>query len=206
MECRSALVRMFGTAAGVAYRPDRAEVARRRACPIDPLTELDVLDALMGLPVGLAVPLSELTDAERLLVGRAPASAVERHGGQIVRLAAAPVSVQLAVVAAKDWHVGLDRASRLAPFCTRAMLLPAQPEDLSDVQVQASFYGVGVYVLSQRQLRTLVEPRPYVRMRHTPAHWWFAEEVYRQISEYENVSGGEPVRSARTSREGRPRH
>lgn len=202
-ECRSALVRIFGAAAGVAYRTNPAEVARRRACRSGTLTKLDVLDALMGLPVGFAVTQTDLTDTERTLVDRAPAGAVENLGGQVVRRAVPPVSVQLAVVRARDWRIGLKRAGRFAPFCARAMLLPAQPADWADAHMQASYFGVGVCVFAERTLQMLVEPRPYVRERHTPAQWWFAEEAYRQIKEYE--SGEERARSTKARQAARPK-
>ena len=42
-------------------------------------------------------------------------------------------------------------------------------------------------VFTEKRQQTLVQPRPYVRMRHTPAQWWFADEVHRQISENERA-------------------
>jgi hypothetical protein len=198
-DCRSALLRTFGTRAGVVYRPDQAEVARRGAQRVGSFTEIDILDALMGLPAGLPVAPNELTDAERALVDRAPGGAIERRGGQVVRRAVAPVSVLFAVVAANDWHSGLKRAGRFAPFCARAMLLPALPADWDDARTQASYFGTGICVFVDAQLRMLVTPRPYARKRHTPAQWWFAEEAYRQISEYGN--GAKPARLAKARRE-----
>jgi hypothetical protein len=47
--------------------------------------------------------------------------------------------------------------------------------------MQASFYGIGICVFTTGALRMLVEPAPYVRHRHTPAQWRFAEEIYRQV-------------------------
>jgi hypothetical protein len=208
-DCHGTVVRMFGTAAGVAYRLDHAEVARRREHQLGALTDLDVLDALMGLPVGMPVEQSSLTKAERALVDRLPAGVVEHRGEQLVRLAAAPLSVQSAVVAARNWKTGLKQAGRFAPFCVRAILLPAVPADVSELQTQASFFGVGVGVSVEGQMQLLVEPAPYEQTRHTPAQWWFAEEAYRQISEQvtEQVSeAGEEAaaRPAKATREARP--
>jgi hypothetical protein len=196
---QSALLHTFGTRAGVVYRPDQAEVARRRAHRVGSFTEIDILDALMGLPAGLPVAWNELTDAERALVDRAPRGAIERHGERVVRWAVAPVSVLFAVVAANDWHSGLKRAGRFAPFCARAMLLPTLPPDWDDARMQASYYGIGICIFLDMRLHMLVRPRPYVRRRHTPAQWWFAEEAYRQISEQGN--GARSARSAKTKRE-----
>jgi hypothetical protein len=179
-------------------------VARRRACRVAALTEPDVLNALMGLPVGLAVARTGLTDTERALVDRAPVGVVERLGGQVIRRAVAPVSVHLAVVAAGDWRTGLRRAGRYAPFCARAMLLPTRPADWDHAQMQASYFGIGMYVFVKQQLQMLVEPRPYVRQRHTPAQWWFAEETYRQVSEYEIREA--PAQSTKARPEAPPRN
>lgn len=196
--CHSALLRTFGTLAGVVYRSNQAEVARRRAQRVGSFTEMDVLDALMGLPAGLPVALNELTGAERAVVNRAPAGAIEHRGGEVVRRAVAPVSVLFALVAANDWHAGLKRAGRFAPFCARAMLLPALPPDWDDARTQASYFGIGICTFVDAQLRMFVTPRPYVRRRHSPAQWWFAEEAYRQISEYEN--GAKPAQLAKAKR------
>jgi hypothetical protein len=111
--------------------------------------------------------------------------------------------VQFAMVAATDWRVGLKRAGQFAPFCARAMLLPAPPANSGDLEAQASYFGIGVCLFVKRQLRMLVEPRPYARRRHTPALWWFAEEAYRQISEYE--CGEETAGSATARLEARAR-
>jgi hypothetical protein len=201
--CRSGLVRMFGSVAGVVYRTDEAEVARRRVQKVEPLIELDVLDGLMGLPVGVPVAVVDLTERECARLRRIPHGAVEHDGDLVVRRAVAPLSVHFALVGARDWRVGLTRAGRFAPYCARAVLLPAAQAEWGDVRAQASFFGIGVCVFAEGQLRVLVEPRPYVRMRHTPAQWWFVEETYRQISEC--AIGEEPAPSSRARREGRPR-
>src|SRR6185503_4473558 len=56
LECSAAIVRMFGFSAAVFYRVDEAEVERRRRDQAQSITALDVLDALMELPIGLPVP------------------------------------------------------------------------------------------------------------------------------------------------------
>jgi hypothetical protein len=44
------VVRLLGSAAGVAYHPDSAELARRTRVGLGSITQRDVLDVLMGLP------------------------------------------------------------------------------------------------------------------------------------------------------------
>jgi hypothetical protein len=187
VRCPSAADRMFGAAAGVAYLPDETELARRTAARVGPITQRGVLDALWGLPTGLPVAVSELTERERKLLQRAPRGAMEGDANHVVRLAVAPVSVRFAVVAARTWQEGLVKAGRFAPFCARAMLLPAPPADLDDAQVQAAFYGIGICVFASGKLQMLAEPERYVRRRHSSAQWWFAEEIYQQLT----ATGGE---------------
>jgi hypothetical protein len=182
-DCPSVVVDVFGAAAGVAYRADQVETARRVAVGLGSVTQREVLEVLMGLPVGLPVPARELGYRDRRLLGRMPRGVVDEHdAGHLVRRAVAPVSARFAVVAARTWREGLVKAGRFAPLCARAMLLPAAPEDLDDAGMQASFYGIGICVFTVGTLRVLVEPQPYVRQRHSSAQWWFAEEVYRQIA------------------------
>lgn len=176
-----AVVRLFGSTVGVVYEPDEVEVARRATEQPEAIIRLDLLDCLMTLPVGMRVAIADLTDAQRTLLWRTPRGAVERHGESVVRRALAPVSVQWAVVAARNWRTGLQVAGRLAPYCARSVLLPAVPTDWEHAEMRAAFFGVGVIVRTGATVRTLVEPDPYVRRRHTPAQWLFAEEVWRQI-------------------------
>jgi hypothetical protein len=180
--CPSASVKMFGAAAGVAYLPNPAEVARRDVVGLSSITQRDVLDALMGLPAGLPVSVDELSERELRLLRRAPDGAVDRDAGRIVRRAVPPMSPRFAVVAARTWREGLAKAGRFAPFCARAMLLSAVPTDLDDARVQASFYGIGICLFTSEGLQMLVNPELHVRHRHSSAHWWFAEELHRQVT------------------------
>lgn len=184
----TASVRIFGSLAAVNYELNDAEAARRREWRATRIPGLDVLDVLMGLPIGSPVTVDSLTDRERKLLSRAPQSAVDHDDQHVVRRAVAPLTARFAVVAARDWKVGLKRADRFAPFCERAVLLPALPADVDDLRVRASFSGCGVCVFVGKRLEMVVEPRAYVRRRHTPAQWWFAEEVFAQLSGSESAS------------------
>jgi hypothetical protein len=190
-----AVVRLFGSTSGVVYGSEDGEVARRAKEQPESVTRLDVLKVLMGLPLGESVPEENLSRADRALLRRAPQGAVERDGVWVVRRAMAPISVRLAVVASRDWRVGLKAAGQFAPYCARSVLLPSRPEDWEQVSMRAAFFGVGVMVPSAGTITTLVEPEPYVRRRHTPAHWWFAEEIWRQLKEFGSI-GGEAASTA----------
>ncbi|SMD27627.1 hypothetical protein [Kibdelosporangium aridum] len=187
--CPSVAMRLFGGVVDVAYCLDESEHARRVAAGVGAVTQRGVLDALMGLPVGLPVAVHDLSERERHLLQRVPHGVVDYDGRNVVRRAVAPLSVRFAMVTARSWREGLRKAGQFAPFCARAMLLPATPSDVDDACAQASFYGVGVCVFESGRLRMLVDPQPYVRHQHSAAQWRFAEEVYRQVMASANGAG-----------------
>lgn len=177
-----ALVRTLGTSALLWYRVDEREHARRQLVGLRAVTRPEVLDLLLGLPEGEPVPVSALSAREKAALHRVPPGVVEYDGLSVVRHAITPASVQLALVSARSWKAGLASAARFAPFCTRAMLLHRAPRDLSEMQMQADFYGVGVVLRREGELQLLVAPRPFVRHRFTAAGWQFLEDVYGQVS------------------------
>jgi hypothetical protein len=76
----------------------------------------DVLDMLLGLPVGDPVPVSALTARERGGLRTAPRWAVQVVNGQVRRHTVPPVAVDLALVAARSWRSGLDQDLNLGPL------------------------------------------------------------------------------------------
>lgn len=179
---------MFGAMAGVAYQVDSAESQRRRTGGHGAVTGLGIIDALLGLPTGIPVPGNAVSDRDRNLLRRAPSGALEIRGDQLVRHATVPLTVRFALVAARQWRDGLVKAGRFAPYCSRAMLLSRVPKDLDEAKMQAAFYGIGIYLVARGELITVVVPESFTGAGHSPAQWWFAEEVYRQVSA--SSSGG----------------
>lgn len=179
--CSTAVVRVLDTSVGLAYLPDREEIARRRSAGLGSITRMDVLDVLTGLPAGMPVAVDGLTDRERRRLRQAPDGLVEMGPTVCTRLAVPPVSAQFVVVASRTWREGLRTAGQFAPYCARAMLLRSVPDDLDDARMQAAYFGIGICVFDSDGLQMLVDPEPYVRKRHSCGQWWFAEELYRQI-------------------------
>jgi hypothetical protein len=179
------VVMVFETVAGLVFRADETEVERRFNAGLGTLRRLDVLDVLMNLPRGLGVPWAELAAGDRRALERLPDGVVERSGAGVTRLASAPVVPELAIVAAADWHSGLKKAGQYAPYCARSVLLPKAPTglELAEARARAALYGVGLCVLAGGGLQVVAEPEPFVRRRHTPAQWWFAEQVWDQVSD-----------------------
>lgn len=174
---RFTAVSAMGAEALVCYRLDEAEAGRRRLAGAGAITSADALELLLGLPVGMPVPVTSLTRREEGALKVAPPGAVSIRNGQVTRHAVAPVTAELAVVAGRSWRYGLEKAGRFAPFCARAVVLRRRPRDLAEAQLQAGFYGVGV--IDAQSGEVLVAPAPFRRHRWTAAGWRFLEEVYQ---------------------------
>jgi hypothetical protein len=173
-------MRIMNVQAVLSYTVDHVEHARRERAGGGAVLSPDVLDLLLGLPVGVPVPVVGLTGRERGALRTAPRWAVQIVDDHAVRLAVAPVSVELALVAARAWRSGLDLAGRFAPFCTRAMVLGACPPDDQEMRLEADFYGVGVTVAQDERVDVLVSPTSFQPLRPTAAGWRFLERVYEQ--------------------------
>jgi hypothetical protein len=178
---RRALMPFMGAEALICFRLNDGEHSRRLGAGAGAISSADVLELLLGLPIAAPVRVASLTGRERAALKRASRGAVSVRGGYVTRYAVAPVTVELAVVAARTWRGGLEVAGRFAPFCARAMVLRHHPADLADVQLEAGFYGVGVIIAGDQPPEVLVEPAPFERLRFTAAGWRFLEEVYRTV-------------------------
>ena len=177
------MVKMMGVEALICYRLDAREHVRRQRAGTGSIRAADVLELLLGLPVGIPVPVASLTRREQAALVVAPPGSVVVRDGEATRQVVPPVTVDLALVAARSWRSGLTMAGRFAPFAARAMVLRRRPADLAEVRLQAGFYGVGVIVLvDDRPAEVLVEPAPFRRRRFTAAGWRFLEEVYRRVA------------------------
>ena len=190
-DAQVALVRVLGRPTAIMYRPQAEEMRRRRETGLGAITRMDLLDLLLSLPHECPVPLGSLTGHERHLLRSMPAGSVQSRNGKVIRRAVAPLTVELAAVRACDWRRGLDQASLLAPFCSRAVVLGRVPDDADALLAEAAYYGVGVVVAEAGEVRVLADPEPFTRRSHKAAGWWFTEEVYAQASE--PVAGGCPA-------------
>jgi hypothetical protein len=145
------------------------------------ITSPDVLGLLLGLPVGMAVPLSSLTARERSVLRAAPSGALTVKGRLVVRHAVRPLTVDLALVPVRGWQRGLELGGRFAPFCSRVMVLDRLPRDLEGLRVQADFYGIGVVAMSGEKMQVMVAPGQFRRQRISVAGWQFVERVYQHV-------------------------
>ena len=181
-DARVALVRVLGRSAAVMYRPDAGEFRRRHEVDLGAVTRMDHLELLLGLPHGCAVPCASLTGHERNLLRSLPAGSVESAGGTVTRRALAPLRVELAAVRANEWRRGLNQASLFAPFCSRAIVLGRAPKDADAMLAEAAYFGIGIVLAETGEVQVLADPEPFRRQGHKAAGWWFAEEIYAQVS------------------------
>ncbi|GAA2255491.1 hypothetical protein GCM10010402_08480 [Actinomadura luteofluorescens] len=175
-------LRLFNTPVWMTYRRDTDEWRRRRAYRLGAVLAWDLLDLLMELPVGCPVPLGALSRGDRRRLQRAPEGVVTITEGTVTRHAVAPVMPLLAVVACRDWHDGLARASRFASYCSRMVVVSSVPGDQAQALAFAGLYGIGVAVGDRQPARVLVEPEPLTDWQPTTAWWRFTETIYAQAA------------------------
>lgn len=166
---------------------DPAEHQRRQTAGIGPVTGhgFGGLDHLMALPASLPVSVGSLTPEQQKYVRRAPAAICSISDGQVTRHAIRACRVTLATVRSTTaCKTALDSASRFAPFCARSVVVTRQPR-MVETLTEFDFYGIGIVLqYPNGSTETLVEPAPWIPMRHTPAAWWFAERAYAAYLEH----------------------
>ncbi|MFD0262417.1 hypothetical protein ACFVH7_29620 [Kitasatospora indigofera] len=176
------LAEAFGVHAIFAYRPDAAECSRRGLAGTPPLTRPDLLELLMGLPVGESVPVDSLSQSEQRALRSAPKGVLTRKNKTATRHAVQPLQIDLALVPGRGWETAMEKAESFTPFCARAILVDRPLRRRQDAMMQADFYGIGLLTITGDELDVLVAPRPFVRRRHTVAGWRFLENMYGQLA------------------------
>jgi hypothetical protein len=176
---RSTTVRLFGTTARMAYRIDEIEHARRREAGLGHVDSMELLDILMDLPTDSAVPTTSVGATSQRLLRCAPEGVVRFTASSVTRLVRPVVTPLLAVVHAREWHDGLERASRFAAYCPRLVVVRDLPPDSEQALAEASFYGIGIAVGARSAPTVELEPEPFLDWQPSLAWWHFTEQVYR---------------------------
>lgn len=156
---------------------DAAEHQRRSDCGAAPILDAVALDLLLSLPVGTPFAVGALSWRQQQTVRRLPPGAADVTRTHITRLAVRPCRIDLAAVTGDPTRRNLARAGRFTPFCARTLVIPRAPRR-ADFLAEADFWGIGVVLARGAERETLVEPRPWRLMRHSPAGWRFVEEAY----------------------------
>jgi hypothetical protein len=176
-QIRVSHIRWDGAPGWVAHLPCLEQQRLRRRHTMPPITDLALLDTLMGLPLGHPIPITDLTPPVLRRLRRLPGGAVVWTPADVTRRAATPVTPILALVRAAGWQAGLRAASRFAMYCPRVMLLPALPDGGQAALSEASFYGTGVTVHDGGAVTTLLPAEPFTDWQPTAAWWRFTEHV-----------------------------
>lgn len=173
--------RVSGAVADAVVTVDAIEDQRRAGLGLVGVADLGLLDALMCLPVGEAIPVADLGPVASAHLRAAPAGCVEwlDGGTRVRRLLVPAATVELVVVRCGRWRSGLLRAAAFEPFATRVVLLERPPRALHDIAWEADGAGVGLWVRHlDTEIVEVVAPAPFVRRYVKPAGWRFAERAY----------------------------
>lgn len=164
------------TCAQVQLRIDLHEHERRSVAGLTAVTSERLLDVLMSLPVGMAVPIDAVDQSSRRVLRRAPAGIVDEGDGEFIRLARRPVVIESVLTTAESWRAAQASISCFAAHCQRTVVLPVEDVDPL-LRVEAEHLGVGI---ASTHGDLLVAPRPFVARRFTSYGWWFTEKLYEQ--------------------------
>lgn len=172
---------VLGVNAAVFFELDEQEDARRAQDCAAAITDVDVLELLLCLPVGEAVRIADLGGRSRRALAKMPAGCAEFGQGTVIRRARPPLTASLAIIGGSaSFRPKLEQAGRFAPFCPKAIVFNRAPRDLTAACFDADFYGVGLIVAAgNSDVEMLVPPQAHRPRRLVPRTWWFAEEVYR---------------------------
>lgn len=155
------------------------EHERRQREGLGAVVDLALLDALMNLPHGGAIPVSDLADYERAIYERAPKGVVERDADQLVRLLDRPLTVHAVIIRGRGWRNLLGRVSAFGPVCQRIIWFEHEPHGLSDVSWEAEYAGVGVWFERGDKIVEALRPAVHQPLYQKPARWRFEERAYR---------------------------
>lgn len=174
--------RVSGGIADAVVQVDQGEHVRRSQLGLTAgVEDLDLLDALMCLPLDHAVAVDDLGVVEMAHLRACPPGCVEwtDNGRRVLRRLLPAATVELVVVQAERWRGGLRRAAAFEPFAARVVVLDRPPHTLADVAWQADVTGVGLWIRTQDgELTEVVTPTPFVRRYVKPAGWRFSERAY----------------------------
>lgn len=158
---------------------DDDEVRRRQRHGLDVITNRRVLELLLSLPAGVAVPATFLREKDLRLLQRLPAGVVERSGGEVRVVVSPALQLSSVGVVATTWKQGLRLASPYAAYCARYVVLTRglRASEAPLATLEARYYGLGLAEHKDSRLEWLVSPAPFQADRFTAASWLMAERL-----------------------------
>lgn len=172
--------RVSGGRADAVVVIDDGEHARRTAVGLGAVADYSTLYALMCLPVDAPVPVADLGEVTRRLLGKAPVGCVDWLDTTHVRRRYVPAATApLVVIRGATWRPALRRAAVFEPFATRVVLLTRAPRRVADIAWEADIDGTGLWIAHpDGDVEEIVAPTPWAEHYVKPAGWRFAEQAY----------------------------
>jgi hypothetical protein len=158
---------------------DDDEVRRRQRHGLDVITNRRVLQLLLSLPAGVAVPATFLREKDLRLLQRLPAGVVEISDGEVRVVVSPALQLSSVGVVASTWKQGLRLASPYAAYCARYVVLTRglRASEAPLATLEARYYGLGLAEHKDGRLEWLVSPAPFQADRFTAASWLMAERL-----------------------------
>lgn len=168
-----------GARADAILTVDSTEHGRRRAAGLGAVTGWRMLRTLSSLPVGIAIPVSSLPEAQWLLLQCAGAGIVDVdvENRTVTRRLLPAVVVQAAVARGRSWDAVLRSACQFAGAAQRIAWFPTAPPRTGERLWEAHVHGVGVWV-GERDVTVVAPPEVFKASRVKPASWAFQEAAY----------------------------
>lgn len=175
-----------GHVADAVVSVDKVEVARRRACGLVSVESLTALDALLSLPLGVPVGLSDVGERLGRVVQNAAPGVVDVVDGTVVRRLRVPLTVHGVVVQGRPWAAAMRAAHSFGPFAQRVVVVNKVP---SSVQLwDAQLCGVGVWVSpgsaldGADEVGVVLAPSPFRASQFKAVGWRFAERAMTRLA------------------------
>lgn len=171
-DIRNVTRRMHGCDVTLYFTVDQAEVARREAAGFAAIEDEEVVRHLATLPIGVQTPFAFLDEDALPYLVTAGSELVHLDIEGLTRLAKAPLEMQVASIAAPNWHAAADALSELASAVLCVVELDkASPE----VEINASLFGYGLVTGNE-----LIMAPEGARSIEAGVRWELGETVYAE--------------------------
>ncbi len=163
----------------VAVSLDDDELRRRQHHGLDVITNRRVLQLLLSMPAGVAVPTTFLREKDLRLLRSLPAGVVEISDEEVRVVVSPALQLSSVGVMATTWKQGLRLASPYAAYCARYVVLTRglRASEAPLATLEARYYGLGLAEHRDGRLDWRVSPAPFQADRFTAASWLMAERL-----------------------------
>ena len=163
----------------VAVSYDDDEVVRRQHHGFGVVTNRRVLQLLLSIPRGVAVPATFLRGKDLRLLQTMPAGVVDISDSEVRVVVSPTLRLSSVGVVASTWKQGLRLASPYAAYCARYVVLVRglRASEATLATLEARYYGLGLAEHHDGRLDWLVSPAPFQADRFSAASWLMAERL-----------------------------